>query len=117
MVEQVAERSFDGFRLSCFGSQTTGVAGTIIWASVGEPVDAEDLGPRLWVVLGDAIRPQGLVDAASVRLTIPPEVLGELPEAVRTQAVKFVRKNRIALLRHWKGGIDSKEMCDLLVRV
>jgi hypothetical protein len=108
---------FDLFRLSCFGSKTTGVEGTIIWVSCGEPTDAEDVGPRLWVVLGDKIRPEGLRDCATVRLTIPPEVLGELPARVRMQAVAFVRKNRIALLRHWLGRIDTKEMCDLLVRV
>jgi hypothetical protein len=117
MGKRVAERSFDGFRMSCFGSTTTGVVGTIIWVSVGEPTDAEDLGPRLWVVLGAEIRPQGLNDSASVRLSIPPEVLGELPATVRTQAVAFVRRNRIALLRHWKGRIDTKEVCDLLERI
>jgi len=115
--QSVAGRSFDGFRLSCFRSATTGVAGTIIWVSCGEPTDTEDLGPRLWVVVGSTLGPEGLADCASVRLSNPPEVLGELPPAVAGQAMKFVDKHRDALVRHWNGEIATREMLDDLERV
>ena len=106
---------FDLFLMSNLRSTHTGVQGAVIWVSAGEFADAAcPYGPRLMVVLGDAITTNGLKDAVSVRLTNPPEVLGELPGKIKQQVVKFVVRNRDVLLRHWHGEIDTKEMLDLV---
>jgi hypothetical protein len=98
--------------------KTTGVEGAVIWISAGEFDDVSaQLGPRIKVVLGDRITTEGLREAVSVRLTVPPEVLGELPSKVRERVIRFVEKNRSVLLRHWNGELDSKETLDLLERL
>jgi hypothetical protein len=109
---------FDLWAMSNLRSSDTGVEGTVIWVSAGEfsGVDARH-GPRIVVLLGDKIAAEGLKDAVSVRLTTPPEVLGDLPAQVTRQVVEFVEKNRDVLLEHWNGEIDSGEMIRLLVRI
>lgn len=98
--------------------KTTGVEGAVIWISAGEFDDVNaQLGPRIKVVLGSKLTTEGLREAASVRLTTPLVVLGELPGKVRKQVVQFVEKNRSVLLRHWNGELDSKETLDLVERL
>ncbi len=104
--------------MSNLRSRTTGVDGAIIWVSAGEFAGAElQHGPRIKVVLGEKITGEGLADAVSVTLGVPPKVLGELPGKVAKRVVAFINKNRDVLLRHWNGEIDTKEMLDLLESV
>lgn len=106
-----------GWMLSSLRGKTAGITGTIIWFAAGEFADPDlGLGPRLLVVLGDDLK-AGLTDAVNVRLTDPPDVLGALPPEIERQVVEFVAKNRLALLSHWNGEIDTMETLDLLVRV
>lgn len=60
---------------------------------------------------------QGLKDTVSVRLTSPPEVLGNLPGKTTQEVVKFVNKNRDALLRYWNEELDRRELFDLIQKV
>jgi hypothetical protein len=68
-------------------------------------------------MLGNQVTQDGLEDAVSVRLTTPPEVLGNLPGDIKKQVTRFVALNHEVLLRHWMGEIDSIEMGPLLRRV
>jgi hypothetical protein len=103
------------FAMSNLRSTEAGVAGAVIWVSAGEFAEADShLGPRIMVVLGDSIAAERLKHAVSVRLTDPPEVLGDLPAGVRQQVVTFCVVNRDVLLRHWRGGLSTREMLDLL---
>jgi hypothetical protein len=109
---------FDLWLMSNLRPKDTGVEGAVIWFSAGEFADDErQRGPRLEVVLGDTLAAEGLKRAVSVRLTTPPEVLGELPDGVARHVVDFVEKNRDALLRHWDGEIFTGDVCRLLKRV
>ena len=109
---------FDLWLMSNLSPSHTGVDGAVIWVSAGEFCGAEaQHGPRIKVVLGTKLTPDGLREAASVTLTSPPEVLGTLPGKVRDLAVEFVRRNRDALLRHWNCELDTRETLDLLQRV
>jgi hypothetical protein len=99
-------------------STETGIAGVVIWASAGEFGGADRRhGPRIMVALGYKIAAARLKDAVGVRLTDPPEVLGELPGEVVRQAVRFIDKNRDVLLGYWRGEMSTREMLDLLERV
>jgi len=95
--------------LSNFRSDSTGIPGAVIWVSAGEFTD-QDLGPRVTVVLGTALSPEKLGEAASILFTDPPRVLGALPESIREQALGFVTRNRLALLRHWRFETSTPEM-------
>lgn len=108
--------AFDLFAMSNLRAPETGVAGIVIWVSAGEPAGAAYLGPRLWVVIGDSLHPDGLKHAVIVRLTCPPDVLGELPREFADQVASFVSTNRDVLLRHWDADIATREMLDLVVR-
>jgi hypothetical protein len=44
-------------------------------------------------------------------------VLGTPPDKIEREVVRFVNVNRDALLRHWYGETDAKEMLDDLQRV
>lgn len=104
-----------GFLLSCLGPKTTGIQGAVIWVSAGEFASVgADLGPRLQVVVGEAISVEGLKTAVSVRLTRPPVVLGNLPRRVKRLVVTFVNANRDTLLGHWNGVLSTRETLDLL---
>ena len=106
-----------GFLFSNLLPRSTGIAGAVVWFSAGEFAEPDPhLGPRLLVVLGDDLK-AGWGDAVSVRLTDPPDVLGKLPTEVARQVVEFIRRNRVALLGHWQGDLDTKETVDMLVRV
>jgi hypothetical protein len=122
LTQRVANRfKTAGFHLEAMSNlrpRTTGVDGAIIWISAGEFSGSEaQHGPRIKVVLGDKATTEGLNEAVSVRLTDPPVVLGTLPGKVKKQVIKFIEKNREALLQHWKGDLDSKETLDLLEKV
>jgi hypothetical protein len=96
----------------------TGVKGAVIWVSAGEFAGADaQHGPRIKVVLGEKITTDGLKEALSVRLTEPPEVLGELPGKLKKQAIAFVNANREVLLRYWSFEIGTPEMVRLLQRI
>jgi hypothetical protein len=106
---------FDLFAMSNLRSKSTGVPGTVIWVSAGEPSgDGCLLGPRLWVVLGDSLSPEPLKDAVVVRLTSPPQVLGTLPSGISDQVVSFIDRNGVVLLAYWHAEISTREMLDLL---
>ena len=106
------------FMLSNLGATTTGIPGAVIWFSAGEFVDPEPhVGPRLIVMLGDMIKTEGLIDVPIVRLTSPPDVLGELPASMTESLVRFVNLNREILLAHWEGELGTKETIRLLKAV
>jgi len=94
LAKQVAQRfaGFDLFAMSNLRSKTTGIEGVVLSSKPS------------WV-------------AVSVRLTTPPEVLGNLPGDIKKQVTRFVALNHEVLLRHWMGEIDSIEMGPLLRRV
>jgi len=107
----------DLFLASNLGPETTGVEGAVLWIFAGEFAGVA-LGPRILVVIGgDKMSAEWLRGAVSVRLTCPPEVVGELPCTVRRQVIEFVEKNRNALLQHWNGERASKETLNLLQRI
>ena len=107
-----------GFLMSWLGSKTKGIEGAVICVFAGEfGRPGHQLGPRLLVAQGNKLSTKSLNDAVSMLLTDPPEVLGELPRKVKRQALAFVVRNREALLGHWNGETDTREMCDLLKRV
>ena len=107
---------FDLFAMSCLRSASTGVPGTILWVSVGEPTTSEDLGPRLWVVLGDSLSPEHLENAVIVRLTSPREGLGPLSPDIAGHVVRFIEMNTAILLRYWNAEISTREMLDRMER-
>ena len=126
MSDELTQRVADCFKITGFHLEamsnlrprTTGVDGVIIWISAGEFAGAEaQHGPRIKIVLGDKATTEGLSEAVSVRLTDPPVVLVDLPGKVKKQVIRFVEKNREALLQHWRGELDSKETLDLLEKV
>lgn len=121
MSDQMPKSVAPRFLLEAMSNLTvkdTGVEGAVIWVSAGEFYGADpQRGPRLKVMLGEKLSPDGLRDAASVTLTKPPRVLGRLPSKVRGQVVSFVNMNRDVLLRAWNGEIDTSEMLDLLESV
>jgi len=98
--------------------KTTGIDGVVIWISAGEfaGVGAQH-GPRIKVVVGEKITAEGLKESVSVTITKPPRVLGTLPGKVSTKVVRFVERNHDALIQHWNGELDAKEVLDLLRRV
>lgn len=115
-VHEASERHL--WAMSNLRPTTTGVDGAVIWVSVGEFAGSDlQHGARIKVVVGTKITRDGLRDAISVRLTDPPEVLGSLPGRIQKQVVAFVNRNRAALLSHWNGEIDAKEMLDQLEKV
>jgi len=104
--------------MSNLRSNRTGVDGAVIWISAGEFAGSSSPhGPRIKVVLGDKITTEGLKDAVSVTIEDSPRVLGTLPGKIKKQAIRFVKTNSEALLRHWKWEIDSAEVIALLKRV
>jgi len=120
LAKQVAQRfaGFDLFAMSNLRSKTTGIEGVVLWIDSGEAAGARlQHGPRVKVMLGNKVTQDGLEDAVSVRLTTPPEVLGNLPGDIKKQVTRFVALNHEVLLRHWMGEIDSIEMGPLLRRV
>jgi hypothetical protein len=106
----------DLFLASNLRSETTGIAGVVLWIFAGEFAGAE-LGPRIMVVVGDKISAELLRNAVTVRLTTPPEVMGEFPDAMRRQVIVFLERNRNVLLQHWDGELASREALDLLKRI
>jgi hypothetical protein len=103
--------------LSVLRSAETGVRGAVIWIAAGEFDNAgRHLGPRLLLVRGDEIRSDRLTDALPVLLASRRDILGVLPPGVAGEVESFVAKNRDALLRHWNGETDTREMLDSLVR-
>jgi len=107
----------DPFLASNLRPATTGVEGAVIWILAGKCTGVE-LGPRILVVIGgDQTSAEWLRDAVSVQLTIPPEVVGELPGTVRRQVIEFIERNRKVLLQHWNGERASKETLDLVQRI
>jgi len=106
----------DFFPASNLGPGTMGVEGAVIWIFAGEFTDVE-LGPRLLVVIdSDNLSAEWLRGAVSVRLTTPPVVMGELPDAIRLRVFEFIERNRDILLQHWNGELDSRQTLDLLKR-
>jgi len=87
----------------------------VLWISAGEFDPREAVhGPRIMVTPGERLTADRLSDAVAVRLTNPPEVLGELPPEVERGVARFANLNRDALLRHWAGELDSRETLDRL---
>lgn len=110
-VERLARIRLEA--MSNLRSRDTGVEGVVIWISAGEFFDAESQhGPRIKVMLGERLTADGIQDAASVRLTDPPEVLGTLPAEIERRVIEFVRTNREVLLRHWNGELSTRETLD-----
>ena len=108
----------DMFAMSNLRSTDTGVEGAVIWVSVGEfyGVDLQH-GPRIKVLQGSKITKEGLMDAVSVRLTDPPQILGDIPAKMERQIVAFINLNRNTLLKYWNEEISTREMLDLIERV
>ena len=107
----------DLFLASNLRPVTTGVEGAVIWIFAGELTGVK-LGPRILVVMGgDKLSADWLRGAVSVRLTTPPEAVGELPCTVRRQVIEFIERNRNVLLQHWNGELGSRETLDRLNRI
>jgi len=97
---------------------TTGVRGTVIWVSAGEFYEQHiQRGPRITVMTGTRITPEGLPDAASVTLTDPPRVIGDLPVKLRKQVVQFVKVNKGILIQYWRNEVSTREMIEGLTRI
>jgi hypothetical protein len=112
------EKIPDCFLLSNLRASDTGVEGAVLWISAGEFAPGHAVhGPRIMVMLGEKITTEGLDMAVSVRLTDPPEILGELPGEVERDVVRFIAVNRDVLLAHWGGELDARETLDRLQRV
>ena len=120
IVERVLERfaDFQMESMSNLRSKSTGIEGAVIWISAGEFSGKEiKHGPRIKVVLGDKITTDGLKNAITVRLSTPPEVLGDLPGKVKSRVIDFVELNKDLLLQHWNGEVDTQEMLEQLKKV
>jgi hypothetical protein len=98
--------------------EDTGVTGAVIWVSSGEFAGtAIQHGPRVKVIRGTKITPEGLEDSVSVTLTNPPQVIGTLPGRLKRQVVAFVDANRDILLRYWRSEISTRVMLEGLTRL
>lgn len=96
----------------------TGVEGGVVWIFMGEPSrDDTALGPRILVVPGARLGVDSLADAAAVRVTTPPEIIGVLPPKLAMQAIAFAEANRAVLHLYWLGEMSTQNALDLLVRV
>ena len=104
--------------MSNLRTRATGVEDATVWVSAGEFAGAQSqLGPRIKVIPGTKITKDGLVEAASVTLTVPPKVLGELQGRLKKQVIDFVNLNREILLKYWRNEIDTQEMLEGLTRI
>lgn len=105
--------------LSNLRGAEVGLDGMALWFSCGEfeSARASAHGPRVIVVPGTALAIDSLEHGVAITLTEPPEVLGELPTELRERAVRFIRLNRLVLLRHWNQEIDTRQVLDLLTAV
>lgn len=83
--------------------------GAVLWISVDE-FEGSDLGPRVVVTLGRESALDSIANSACVLLTMPPKVIGSLPEQVRCQVFNFVECNLPALLAHWNGEVSTDEL-------
>lgn len=96
----------------------TGVEGAVFGIVMGEPTCNETaLGPRILVVPGARLSVDSLQDAAAVRVTTPPEIIGTLPPRLARKAVAFVEANRGVLNLYWLGEMGTGDAIDLLVGV
>ena len=120
LAKKVADRfsGMDLFAMSNLRPSDTGIEGTVIWVSEGEfsGVDSQH-GPRIKVLPGTKVTPETRQNAVSVRITNPPEFLGDLPGKVKKQIVKFIDRNRDTLLRYWNSELSTREMLDLIQKV
>jgi hypothetical protein len=106
------------FLLANLGSEDSGIEGAIVWFAAGEYSRNEvAYGPKILVALGTARTLDGLAGAVSVTIASPPQVLGTLPTKVMDQVVRFIDKNRSALLRHWRGEFYTIDVLQQLERV
>jgi hypothetical protein len=114
LPERVAER-FLVEGMANFRPKSTGVDGVVIWISPGESSGkALQHGPRIKVTLGEKTTLDALAKAVSVRISDPPEFLGKLPGKTKQEITRFIERNRDAIMRHWAGEIDAKELADQL---
>jgi hypothetical protein len=74
-------------------------------------------GARVRLLQDDRLTVDTRADAAAVRLSSPPEVVGMLPRRVAIQAVALVDANRELLRRYWQGEMATEDALDLLVRI
>jgi len=95
--------------------EDTGIENAIIWISSGEYSGAKiQHGPRIKVMKGTTRTKEALKDAVTVRLTNPPEILGDLSGKLKKQVIKFVNENRDTLIRYWNFEIGTLELGKLL---
>ena len=100
--------------MSNLDSAGTGVD-AVIWVSVGEPTtEGNERGPRIYVVPGSSLDPRLLANAIAVTLGDPPDVMGDITDALREQVVEFVSANRAVLLDHWWGKLSTGEFIERL---
>jgi hypothetical protein len=96
----------------------TGIDGVIIWLSWGESSGAElKHGPRIKVIMGDKLTREAINKAVSVKLTVPPQVVGSLPGKLKQQVFRFIELNRQTLIDHWNGDTDSQEFGAAIQRI
>ena len=104
--------------MSNLRTRTTGVEDATVWVSAGEFAGAQtQYGPRIKVILGTKITTEGLAEAASVTITVPPKVIGTLPGKLKKQSIAFVNLNREILLQYWGNEVSTREMLDGLTRI
>lgn len=117
--DKIKQKHFiEVFAMSNLRTQSTGVDGAVIWVSSGEFQGKESQhGPRVKVMLGSKVTPGGLDKAATITLTDPPRVLGDLPSESKKQALSFVTTNLQTLLKYWKNEIDTAEMVEAIQKV
>jgi hypothetical protein len=104
--------------MSNLRTRATGVDDATVWVSSGEFAGAQSQhGPRIKVLLGTKITTEGMAEAASVTITVPPKVIGTLPGKIRKQSIAFVNLNREILLQYWRNEVDTQEMLEGLERI
>jgi len=104
--------------MSNLRTRATGVDDATVWVSAGEFAGAQSqYGPRVKVMPGTKITKEGLIEAASVTITVPPKVIGTLPGELKKQVIDFVNLNREILLQYWRNEVSTREMLDGLTRI
>src|ERR1700744_5708992 len=104
--------------MSNLRTRSTGVDDATIWVSAGGFAGAQmQHGPRIKVIPGTKITKEGLLEAASVTITDPPKVIGDLPGKLKKQAIAFVTLNSEILLQYWRNEIDTQDLLEGLTRV
>lgn len=95
--------------------EDTGVTGAVIWVSANG-IGLKH-GPRVKVIVGNKVSDGNLKNSVSVTITNPPKVLGDLPAAIKKDAVQWVTLNQAVLLDYWNNRISTREMMNSIIHL